>query len=87
MILPHPESNFSLNIMVLGSEIINELRSQKHYVLIEDLLHAFLVPDDKRTSDMFINTLSFLYGMGLIDKKGFRVKLIYRNQAIQQQLF
>jgi len=87
MILPHPASNFSLNIMVLGSEIINELRSQKHYVLIEDLLNSFLVRDDKRTSEIFINTLSFLYGMGLIDKKGFRVKLIYRNQAIQQQLF
>ncbi len=87
MILPHPESNFTLNIMVLGSEIINELKNQKHYVLIEDLLNTFLVPDDKRTSDMFINTLTFLYGMGFIDKKGFRVKLIYRNQAIQQQLF
>jgi hypothetical protein len=79
MIFPHPESNFSLNLMVLGSDIVKILKLQKDFVLIEKILNIFLQKEEKRTPEMFLNALSFLFAMGLIEKKNYRIKLISRN--------
>lgn len=81
MILPHPESNFSLNLMVLGTDIAKCLRSQKKYVLIESVLVNFLNKEAKRTPNMFLNTLAFLFAMGLIEKKDYSIKLISKNKV------
>lgn len=79
MILPHPESDLSLNTMVLGAEIIHFLKG-RGFVFIEDVLKKFIKSDSKRTPDMFLNTLTFLYSCDLIEKKGYRIKLITLNQ-------
>jgi hypothetical protein len=78
MIIPHPESDMRLNIMVLGSEIIKNLKSKNKngtYVLVESILTDFLKEDNRRTPDLFIYSLSFLYMIGLIDHKGYKIKL------------
>ncbi|MFC1508891.1 hypothetical protein ACFL60_04285 [Candidatus Omnitrophota bacterium] len=87
MILPHPESNLSLNLMILGAEIIKQFKMQENFVLIETVLNEFLQKDLKRTPDMFINALTFLYAMGLIEKKAYRIKMNQRNKYIQKELF
>jgi hypothetical protein len=79
MIVPHPEDNLNLNIMVLGADIINILNSKRYigkYVLVENVLSNFLKEDEKRTPDLFFNSLVFLYSIGLIDKKDYKIKLI-----------
>jgi len=88
MILPHPESDLSINIMVLGADLIKQLRKQK-FVLLEDILIDFVNKDEKRTPDMFFNTLTFLYCCGLIDKKGYKIRLTPKNpeQFEQMELF
>jgi len=81
MILPHPESILSLNIMVLGTDIVKFLKKTKNYILIDTLMDNFLKKDIKRTPDMFLSTLIFLYSLGLLEKKGYKVKLTPRNQT------
>jgi len=79
MILPHPENDLRLNIMVLGSEIIKFMKSrgkEEKYILVENILTAFLKEDERRTPDLFLYTLVFLFSVGLIDQKGYKVKII-----------
>jgi hypothetical protein len=89
MILPHPESDLNFNIMVLGSEIIKILRGKERgrgYILVETVLNQFLNSDEKRTPTNFIHTLIFLYSIGLIDRKGYKIKLTPIGE-IQGELF
>ena len=74
MILPHPESDLSMNIMVLGADVVRLLQNRE-FVLLEDVLTDFVKKGAKRTPDLFFNTLVFLYSCGLIDKKGYKVRL------------
>ncbi|HLP46538.1 MAG TPA: hypothetical protein VK469_11345 [Candidatus Kapabacteria bacterium] len=85
MILPHPESDLSLNIMVLGVDIVKKLKHHSNFHLVENLMEEFLKKDKKRTPEMFMNTLTFLYALGLIERKDYKVKLTPR--AIQKELF
>ncbi|GAA3946808.1 hypothetical protein GO495_27315 [Chitinophaga oryziterrae] len=78
MIRPHPESDLQLNVMVLGSNVITLLKSKSKngdYILLENIINDFLKADKKRTPDLFIYTLLFLYSIGLIDYKGYKIKL------------
>jgi hypothetical protein len=86
MILPHPESDLSINIMVLGKDIIEYLKKKKTFVLIENLLEDFLKRGKKRTPDMFLNTISFLYSFGLIEQQGYKIKLNISNNTQQLSL-
>lgn len=78
MILPHPESDLRINIMVLGADIIEQLKGQD-FVLVENLLEKFIKKAAKRTPDMFFNSLTFLYSCGVIEKKDYKVKLVVRS--------
>jgi len=78
MILPHPESDLSVNIMVLGTDIVRSLK-KRDFVLVEDVLTSFMKSGNKRTPDMFLNTLTFLYSCGLIAKRGYKIKLTSRK--------
>jgi hypothetical protein len=78
MILPHPESDLSLNLMVLGTEIVRLLKG-KDFILVEDMMNSFMQGGKKRTPDMFLNSLTFLYTCGLIERKGYKIKLTPRE--------
>ncbi len=78
MILPHPESDLTLNIMVLGIDVVEQLKGQD-FVLVENLMVVFLKKNKKRTPEMFLNSLTFLYSCGMIEKKGYKVKLTPRT--------
>lgn len=85
MILPHPESDFSTNILVVASDIIKELQKHKTSVLLEKVMVSFLKKDIKRTPDLFIKSLTFLYSFGLIEYSNYKVKLIPKKTQNQQQ--
>lgn len=75
MIIPHPESNLELNLLVLGAQVIKLLRSKNEFFLIEEVMSKFLKEDERRTPDMLINTLCFLYLLDLIEEDDFKVRL------------
>lgn len=92
MILPHPESNLKINLMVLGADIIDILSKspfKNKYVVIDDVMIKFLKSDKNRTADLFLYSLTFLHLIGSIEKKGYKIKLIANNynNASQQSLF
>lgn len=85
MILPHPETDFSTNILVVASDIIKELQKHKTSVLLERVMDSFLKKDIKRTPDLFIKSLTFLYSFGLIEYSNYKIKLISKQTKYQQQ--
>jgi len=87
MILPHPETDFSTNILVVATDIIKELKHHKKTVLLENTMQSFLNEDIKRTPDLFIKSLVFLYSFGLIEYDNYKVKLTPRTKKQQMNLF
>ena len=86
MLLPHPESDLSLNLLVLGTEVLTALGKRKVFVFAESLLDEFLERDSRRSSDMFFNVLCVLYSMGLIEYRDYRIR-IKQQLASQMGLF
>ncbi len=86
MILPHPETDFSVNILVVSADILSELKRYKTKVLLEKVMQSFLQKDNKRTPDLFIKCLVFLYSIGVIEYDNFKVKLSPKI-SIQKALF
>lgn len=85
MLIPHPESDMKLNVMVLGSEVIKILKTRckgEKYVLVESILTDFLKGDERRTPDLFMYSLLFLYSVGLIERRGYKIKLT--PQVVEQ---
>ena len=87
MILPHPETDFSTNILVVATDIIKELKRHKKTVLLEKVMQSFLNKGIKRTPDLFIKSLVFLYSFGLIEYDNYKVKLTPRTGKQQMNLF
>ena len=86
MLLPHPESDLTLNLMFLGGEIVDLLRKEKKFVYIEKVLKVFLKKDPKRSFEHFLDALTFLFLMGFVDIDGYKIKL-RRKKHVQQTLF
>lgn len=77
--------------MVVGADIVSILDAKNHrdkFILVEDVMEEFLKADNQRTPDMFLNSLSFLFAMGIIERTDYRVKLLKLNKQtkLQKQL-
>ena len=90
MILPELESDLRMNILVLGNELLDQLIRKKE-ILIENLLTEFLEKDVKRTPNLFVETITILYAIGLIDIKDYKIRVVpydktqttlFRNRTI-----
>lgn len=79
MILPHPESDLTNNPIVLGAEILKELRPNK-CILVESLLVRMMKRNKKTTLNSFLEALSFLYMVDLVVVDSFKVSLV-RNES------
>ena len=91
MILAHPDSDLRKNLMVVGVDIVKLLTIKNRkdkYVLIEDIMEEFLKLNEKRTPDMFLNSLTFLFTVGIIERNEYRIKLLKpTKQKKQTELF
>lgn len=89
MILPQPESNLKNNIMVLGADIISIMGSSpfnNRYTIVDDVMSKFLSRDKNRTPDLFLYALTFLHTLGSIDKKGYKIKLLKKENVRKNQI-
>ncbi|MBI3219877.1 MAG: hypothetical protein HYZ44_10220 [Bacteroidetes bacterium] len=91
MILAHPDSDLQKNIMVLTADVIRILSTKNRkgsFVLVEDVMDDFLKVSEKRSPDLFLNTLTFLYSLGIIERNQYRIKLLNTiKQTKQGELF
>lgn len=79
MILPHPESDFKTNILIISADIIKILKKKKGNLLIDDTMQSFLNQDKRRTPNMFFNSLLFLFTVGIIELNGYKLTLSQRK--------
>jgi hypothetical protein len=86
MLAPQPESNLSLNTLVLAADILGILKGKKSYVVIEEVMEAFLSANSKRTPDSFIEALTFLFAVELVDIRGYKIKVVVRDAYTQPNL-
>jgi hypothetical protein len=75
MILPHPESDLSLNVMVMASDIASILAKRPGFVFEETLMKEFVKLDSRRSPDMFVDCLTFLYAFDYLERTGHRIRL------------
>lgn len=83
MIFPQPETDLSLSILVLGSELLSE---HKNSVLVDTALLSFLDKDKRRNPELFLDTLTFLYTLGIIELDGYKIKFL-KNDYTQASIF
>ena len=86
MILPEPESDLRMNILLLGNEILGELIKNNNAMLIDDLLKFFLKKDIKRTPKLFMDVVTALYALDFIVISGYKIKVVKHDKA-QKTLF
>lgn len=89
MILPQPESNLKTNLMVLGADIISIMGSspfKNRYAIVDDVMSKFLSRDKDRTPDLFLFALAFLHTLGSIEKKGYKIKLVKKENDGKNQI-
>ena len=92
MILPQPESNLKTNLMVLGADIISIMGNapfRNRYAIVDNVMQKFLKRDKDRTPDLFLYALTFLHTLGSVEKKGYKIKLVKKEneEEIQTTLF
>lgn len=89
MILPQPESNLKTNLIVLGADIINIMGNspfKNKYVIVDDVMQKFLKRDKDRTPDLFLYALTFLHTLGSVEKKGYKIKLVKKENEEETQI-
>ena len=84
MILHHPETDIKLNIIYLVYDIAKILKGNNNYILIENIMDEFLKSDKRRTPELFLDSIIFLYSFGIIEKKGYKIKL--SNNGWQEKI-
>ncbi len=70
----HPESDLTLSPVVLGSAIATSLSPSK-YEFIDSVMKEFLSADPRRSTEQFMDSLTMLYALGLVEYFGHRIKL------------
>lgn len=77
--------------MVLGADIISIMGNspfKNRYAVVDDVMNKFLNRDKDRTPDLFLYALTFLHTLGSIEKKGYKIKLVKKeNEESQISLF
>ena len=85
MIIPQPESDLSITPLVVGADVIKILKRSKDYLIVEDLMKEFMGADKKRYHELFFDTLTFLFALGLINENKYKIKL--ENGNTEENLF
>jgi hypothetical protein len=75
MIIPHPESDMSLNLMVVASDILSILH-ENEYVLIDNAFKEFISRDARRTPAMFFNAVTYLFSLGIIKEQNYKMRIV-----------
>ena len=72
----HPESDISLNAIVLGTDVVSFLKKKRGYIFVDACIKDFLMTDQRRTAEHFIDALTLLYALGSIEISGHRIRII-----------
>ncbi|MDP3065905.1 MAG: hypothetical protein Q8N08_04125 [Methanobacteriaceae archaeon] len=85
MIIPQPEADLSLNIMVVGADIIKILIKSKDDMTVDTLIKNFFLKDNRRTHQLFFDTITFLYILDIVEENNNIIKV--KHGYTQKNLF
>ena len=63
MIIPEPETDLSLSIIVVSAdviEIIRDICNKKEYTILDELIDKFKKKDSRRSVNLLLDSLTFL---------------------------
>lgn len=75
MILAEPESDLTLNLLVVAADMIKILKKSKDFIFIDTLLDKFVELDKRRTKDLFYLSITILFSLGAIEMSNHMVRL------------
>ena len=82
MITPQPEADISLNILVVGADVIKVLINNE--MTANDVLKEVMKIDNRRTLQLFYDTLTFLFILGILEESNYilRIKHGYTQKTL-----
>ncbi len=84
MIIPEPESDLSLNLLIISAEVIQLIKERlkkKKYVILDDILKTFIEEDSRRTINLLLDAITFLYFIDVIYFKDYRIVMRGSSQS------
>jgi hypothetical protein len=74
MLTPPPETDLNDNPLVRGADILAFLKKHGDEIVVEEIMMDFLKQHPKTTADDFMDSISVLFTLGLIDYQHFRIR-------------
>lgn len=75
MLIPLPEGDLEDSLLVRGADVIAYLRQHNGPTVVEEAMLAFLRRYPKSQAEDFMDCLTVLFALGLIDYSHFRISL------------
>lgn len=74
MLIPPPEADLNESPLVRGADILAFLKKHGDEIVVEEIMMDFLKQHPKTTADDFMDCISVLFALGLIDYQHFRIR-------------
>ena len=74
MLIPPPEADLKESPLVRGADILEFLKKQGDEIVVEEVMMEFLKRHPKATADDFMDCISLIFALGLIDYQHFRIR-------------
>ncbi len=74
MLTPPPETDLNDSPLVHGADILAFLKKHGDQIVVEEIMMDFLKHHPKTTADDFMDSMSVLFALGLIDYQHFRIR-------------
>ena len=84
MITPQPEADMSLNILIVGADVIKIL-FKNNEMTVDGVLKEFMIKDNRRTHRLFYDTLTFLFILGILEESNYIIRI--KHGYTQKTLF
>ena len=74
MLIPPPEADLSESLLVRGADILDLLTKHGEETVVEEIMLDYLKCRPKSDADAFMDSLTLLYALGLIEYEHFRIR-------------
>lgn len=81
MIAPDPNSDLSMSLIVVTSDLIDILAKSDEYMFVYTAKEKFVDMDKRRTEELFNLSLMLLYAIGTVKLQGYMIRLVHHDNT------
>lgn len=81
MIAPDPNSDLSMSLIVVTSDLIDILAKSDEYMFVDTAKEKFVDMDKRRTEELFNLSLMLLYAIGTVKLQGYMIRLVHHDNT------